>query len=228
MRTESVSPRMPRAWPSAWWAPTLRLRRITCNVRTTSTPSRAPVPPPPHTHYFRTRYASTDQLTYQINPAAPQLHTPEVASRLFRTVGRLLAKALLDKQIVSVSLNKPLLKHLLALPVCFADLELYDAGLYRNLSWMLSAEREPGEVRVASPTGSCSSQVLPRWSVFCVSEENVINRPCALSFSMRALPTGGSALPDLLRAGRRRGQRRLRGTGQRRGALPRRCRYQRH
>ena len=96
----------------------------------------------PHSGLFM--YAATDQLTYQINPAAPTLHTAEVASRMFRLAGRLLAKALLDKQLVTVSLSRPLLKHILALPVAFADLEHVDADLFRSLSWMLNAA--PGEV----------------------------------------------------------------------------------
>ena len=99
-------------------------------------------------------YAATDQLTYQVNPASPRLHTPPVAARLFRLTGRLLAKALLDKQIISVSLNRPLLKHLLALPVCFADLEHYDAALHKSLSWILSDKRTEGEVEALCQTFS--------------------------------------------------------------------------
>jgi hypothetical protein len=95
-------------------------------------------------------FAATDQLTYQINPAAPSLHTPEVAARLFRVTGRLLAKALLDQQLVTVQLNRPLLKHLLAAPVCFPDLMHYDAALHQSLSWMLGSK--PGEVEALCQT----------------------------------------------------------------------------
>jgi hypothetical protein len=103
-----------------------------------------------HPHAGLFKYGATDNMTYQINPLAAQLHTPEVATRMFRLTGRLLAKALLDRQLVTVSLNKPLLKHILALPVAFGDLEYYDSGLHKSLTWML--ECGPGEVEALCQT----------------------------------------------------------------------------
>jgi len=82
----------------------------------------------------------------QINPMAPLLHGEATACRLFRVCGRLLAKALLDSQLVTVSLGRPLLKHLLALPVTFADLESVDAALHQSLAWTLSCP--PDQVSV--------------------------------------------------------------------------------
>jgi len=90
-----------------------------------------------HPHAGLFMYSATDNLCYQINPLAPAMHGQAVAARMFRVVGRFLGKCLLDRQLMTVSLNRPLLKHLLALPVCFDDLEQVDAALHQNLKWML-------------------------------------------------------------------------------------------
>jgi hypothetical protein len=90
-----------------------------------------------HPHAGLFMYSATDNLCYQINPLAPSLHGEDTAKRMFRVTGRLLGKALLDRQLMTVSLNRPLLKHLLALPVAFDDLEQVDAALHQNLKWML-------------------------------------------------------------------------------------------
>jgi hypothetical protein len=86
------------------------------------------------------------------------MHSPEVASRLFGVVGRLLAKALLDQQLVTVSLSRPLLKHTLALPVAFDDLEQFDASLHKSLSWMLSCGS--GDVEALCQTFTASEEEL--------------------------------------------------------------------
>ena len=55
------------------------------------------------------------------------------ADRLhYRVAGRLVAKALFDLQTIPAHLNRPMLKHLLAMPVTFGDLEYVDALLYRS------------------------------------------------------------------------------------------------
>ena len=77
---------------------------------------------------------------------------------MFRVCGRLLAKALLDKQLVAVSLNWPLLKHILGLPVAFSDLEMYDADLHKNLTWILNSKR--GEVEYLYQTFTASEDDL--------------------------------------------------------------------
>ena len=135
-----------------------------------------------HPHAGLFKYGATDNLTYQINPLAGILHGTETAGRMFRLTGRLLAKALLDKQLVTVSLNRPLLKHLLALPVAFADLEHYDAGLHKSLSWMLSCG--PGEVEAVCQTftaneddlsgaeGSHEVELMPGGADIDVTDEN--------------------------------------------------------
>ena len=96
-------------------------------------------------------------------------------------VGRLLGKALLDNQLVTVSLARPLLKHLLALPVAFSDLEQFDASLHKNLSWMLSCGEGEVEALCQSFTASeedvggvVSVDLMPGGSAIDVADENKV------------------------------------------------------
>lgn len=73
--------------------------------------------------YFR--YAATDKVTIQIKPESYDKDA-------FRGLGRLAAKALLDAQTIPAFFNRPLLKHILALPVDFSDLEYVDAALHHS------------------------------------------------------------------------------------------------
>ena len=72
----------------------------------------------------RWRLAAVDDATIQVRPR-PKYDA--AARRDYRAAGRLAAKALFDGQTVPAHLNVPLLKHLLSLPVTFADLEHVDA-----------------------------------------------------------------------------------------------------
>lgn len=55
-------------------------------------------------------------------------------------VGRFLGKALFDQQLVPAHLARPLFKHLLGMPMSFADLEFVDGDLHQNLRWMVENE----------------------------------------------------------------------------------------
>jgi len=99
-------------------------------------------------------------------------------------VGRLLAKALLDQQLVTASLSRPLLKHALALPVAFGDLEQVDASLHKNLSWILTCQ--PGDVEALCQTftaseaelgdGVASVDLVPGGSDIDVTDANKVTR----------------------------------------------------
>ncbi len=80
------------------------------------------------------RYSHVDNLTYQINPASGVANSQHL--QLFHFAGRFLGKALFDRQVVSAHLTTPLLKHILAAPMFFADLEFLDRDLHRNLMWI--------------------------------------------------------------------------------------------
>ena len=60
-------------------------------------------------------------------------------------VGRLLGKAVLERQSLPVALAPSLLKHLLGAPCVAADLEALDPELFRSLAWLLEAS--PNEFR---------------------------------------------------------------------------------
>jgi hypothetical protein len=70
-------------------------------------------------------------LAYTIHPTA----SITVANHLlyFRAFGRLLGKALLEGHLIPVPLADFLLKHILSVPVSFADLQALDEGLARSL-----------------------------------------------------------------------------------------------
>lgn len=85
-------------------------------------------------------YAANDNLSYRLSPIAHSVFSSRDIARLYRICGRLLAKALLDRQTLEAPLNRPLLKHILSVAVCFEDLQFVDAALYHNLDWLRSTE----------------------------------------------------------------------------------------
>ena len=79
---------------------------------------------------------ATDSLAFNIDAASAEaMAHPE---RAFRFVGRLLGKALLDKQAVGAYLCRPLFKHTLGLPVGLGDLAAVDEALHGTLAWLLA------------------------------------------------------------------------------------------
>ena len=104
------------------------------------------------------KFAATDNLTYEISTFAQTLYAPEAAARLYRTAGRLVAKALLDRHIVSAALSRPLLKHILGQPVDFDDLQFVDAALHANLSWLLSCDN-PQDVELLCQSATTSVEI---------------------------------------------------------------------
>ncbi|KAL7690766.1 putative HECT domain, Zinc finger, RanBP2-type, HECT, E3 ligase catalytic domain-containing protein [Plasmopara halstedii] len=71
-----------------------------------------------------------EQSGYWINPNSAYVHSDHL--HWYKFVGRLLAKCLLEGQILTVYLALPLLKHLLGVPISFSDLEFLDAELHRH------------------------------------------------------------------------------------------------
>mmetsp|Transcript_28856 Transcript_28856/g.92947 ORF Transcript_28856/g.92947 Transcript_28856/m.92947 type:complete len:887 (+) Transcript_28856:159-2819(+) len=56
--------------------------------------------------------------------------------RIFRFAGRFVAKALRDQIPLPVTLALPLLKHVLAVPLSFSDLEFVDADAFQSYLWL--------------------------------------------------------------------------------------------
>ncbi|ETP44797.1 hypothetical protein F442_08675 [Phytophthora nicotianae P10297] len=79
-----------------------------------------------------------DQSGYWINPNSRDIHRDHL--HCFQFVGRLLAKCLLEGQLLTVHLALPLLKHLLGVPISFSDLEFLDAELHRHALWLRENE----------------------------------------------------------------------------------------
>ena len=74
------------------------------------------------------------------------MHNPVACHRMCHLVGRLLAKALLDRQLVTLPLNRPLLKHILGVPVTLSDLEFVDEAQLKMLRDMLGSTGEVEEM----------------------------------------------------------------------------------
>ncbi|TYZ68530.1 hypothetical protein PybrP1_000154 [[Pythium] brassicae (nom. inval.)] len=75
-----------------------------------------------------------ENLGYWINPNSSQIHRDHL--HCYQFVGRLIAKCLLEGQLLTVHFSLPLLKHLLGVPISFSDLEFLDEELYRNALWL--------------------------------------------------------------------------------------------
>ncbi|GMF43327.1 unnamed protein product [Phytophthora fragariaefolia] len=75
-----------------------------------------------------------DQSGYWLNPNSREIHRDHL--HCFQFVGRLLAKCLLEGQVMTVHFALPLLKHLLGVPISFSDLEFLDAELHRHAIWL--------------------------------------------------------------------------------------------
>jgi len=76
-------------------------------------------------------YSSINQMCMQVNPSSGIANDEHL--RYFHFTGRLLGKALFDRQIVAGHLVRPLYKHILGWPLMIADLEQLDADTYSNL-----------------------------------------------------------------------------------------------
>lgn len=75
-----------------------------------------------------------ENLSYWINPNSGQTHPDHLISYQF--IGRLIAKCLLEGQLLTVYFALPFLKHLLGVPISFSDLEFLDEELYRSACWL--------------------------------------------------------------------------------------------
>lgn len=76
-------------------------------------------------------YSSINQMCMQINPSSGIANDEHL--RYFHFTGRLLGKALFDRQIVAAHLVRPLYKHILGWPLMIEDLEQLDNDTYSNL-----------------------------------------------------------------------------------------------
>ncbi|RHY34538.1 hypothetical protein DYB32_000876, partial [Aphanomyces invadans] len=71
---------------------------------------------------------------YWINTNSAQLKPDHL--KCFEFIGRLIAKCLLEGQLLTVHFSLPLLKHILGVPISFSDLEFLDEELCKNANWL--------------------------------------------------------------------------------------------
>jgi len=76
--------------------------------------------------------SSVNQMCMQISPTSGVVH-PDDHLMYFRFLGRVMGKALFDRQLVSGHMVRHLYKHLLGWPLQFDDLELVDEAVYNSL-----------------------------------------------------------------------------------------------
>mmetsp|Transcript_27124 Transcript_27124/g.84326 ORF Transcript_27124/g.84326 Transcript_27124/m.84326 type:complete len:321 (-) Transcript_27124:29-991(-) len=120
----------------------------------------------------RWRLAAVDDATIQVRPRQKY---DAAARRDYRAAGRLAAKALFDGQTVPAHLNVPLLKHLLSLPVTFADLEHVDARLYHSCLAVLDGANADALCLTfcyRDRDGDVSSELGPGGNARDVTDEN--------------------------------------------------------
>uniref|UniRef100_A0A7S4N172 HECT-type E3 ubiquitin transferase n=1 Tax=Odontella aurita TaxID=265563 RepID=A0A7S4N172_9STRA len=76
--------------------------------------------------------SESQQMYMRINPAS-EISCPEDHLVYFRFLGRVMGKALFDRQLVSGHMVRHMYKHLLGWPISFDDLELFDEEYYIQL-----------------------------------------------------------------------------------------------
>ncbi|KDO22468.1 hypothetical protein SPRG_12751 [Saprolegnia parasitica CBS 223.65] len=75
-----------------------------------------------------------ENLGYWLNTNAAQLRDDHL--KCYEFIGRLIAKCLLEGQLLTVHFALPLLKHILGVPISFSDLEFLDEELCKNANWL--------------------------------------------------------------------------------------------
>jgi hypothetical protein len=150
------------------------------------------------------KFASTDNITYQLNPLAEVLLGPDRMRELCVFVGRYLAKALFDQHLIPAHLVRPLYKHMLGVPVGFSDLQFVDSQLYDNMSWLVS-ERNVEQLSLTFTISTADSaghmqeeDLVEGGSTLLVTDENKhFYLRCA--FQKRMLDQQRAALEHLLK-----------------------------
>lgn len=80
-----------------------------------------------------------NQMSMQINPAS-HISCPDDYLKFFRFLGRIMGRALFDRQLIKGHMVRHLYKHLLGWPVTFDDLEAQDEEYYTALKKFITME----------------------------------------------------------------------------------------
>ena len=76
--------------------------------------------------------------SFEVNVFQPNVNSDvnEYHLQYFKFVGRFLAKAIYDSQLIEACFTRPFYKHILGLKIDFDDISSIDASLHKSLSWM--------------------------------------------------------------------------------------------
>ena len=74
---------------------------------------------------------------YSIDPRASHIHDPDLMVKYFEFVGKFLAKAIVDRQVVDIRFDRTVHLHLLDRMVTLRDLEDMDPQTCKSLQWLL-------------------------------------------------------------------------------------------
>jgi len=80
-------------------------------------------------------FSQTNQMCMQINPASGLINEEHLV--YFRFLGRIMGKALFDRQLVKGHMVTHLYKHILGWPVTFDDLRTIDQDVHTNMMGLL-------------------------------------------------------------------------------------------
>jgi len=85
-------------------------------------------------------FSQTNQMCMQINPASGLINEEHLV--YFRFLGRIMGKALFDRQLVAGHMVRHLYKHILGWPVTFDDLKLIDEDVHKNMMDLLDLDED--------------------------------------------------------------------------------------
>jgi E3 ubiquitin ligase SMURF1/2 len=117
-------------------------------------------------------FVVNDSYRYFFDPTA----TSPAQLRQYRAVGRLLAKAILDEQVLPFQFCTPLFKMLLGIPLSQADVRDVDDQIYTSLQYLASSKAQVAELMldfsVAVQSSSGVIELIPNGQAIHVTEEN--------------------------------------------------------
>jgi E3 ubiquitin-protein ligase NEDD4 len=121
---------------------------------------------------------ATNQMCLQINPAS-EISCPDDHLYYFRFIGRVMGKAMFDRQIVKGHMVKYLYKHILSWPIMFSDLKDLDEEYYNSLKGLkdmgADVEYVGADFTVTEETLGVKNTVelVPNGESIDVTEENL-------------------------------------------------------
>lgn len=123
-------------------------------------------------------FSATNQMCMQINPASGIINEEHLV--YFRFLGRIMGKALFDRQLVAGHMVCYLYKHLLGWPVTFEDIELVDEDIYKNMKNLMNYSADELEYSCLDFTvteenmgGRETIELIPNGEEVDVSVENL-------------------------------------------------------